>query len=317
MALIHGDVERGGTSMRKIGLIAAVLMLVSSNLMLCADIVVDYKSGECTVDLDGKGEWREAILEMRLSENSIIKTGKSGTLEIMVAGERVAIGSETTIRVSSIVENLNARDEMTWFQKLSDRFSSMMGSKDGITETKTGGVRGALEGEEEITWMGDMGEEDAGSELELGKEQYESGNYGEAISIFKKLIQGDKSSFLHGELAFYLGASLFNSVQYDEALPYLKESIRDRSAYYRESALMYYSFSCFFTGQYDKAIDGFITYREEFEDGELIPYAILMLGKSYKAVGNSHRSVAYFREIEEKYSDSEVYLDAVSELQGL
>ena len=303
--------------MRKIGLILAVLMLASSKLLLCADMVVDYKSGECSVDLEGKGEWKEATLDMRLSENSIIKTGRNGKIELIVDGERVAIGSETTIRVSSIIDNLNAREEMTWFQKFSDRFSRMMGSRDEVTETRTGGVRGALEDEEEIAWMGDTEDEYMDSEFELAREQYETGNYAEAITIFKSLIQEDQSSLHRGELAFYLGASLFNSVQYDEALPFLKESIRDRSAYYREPALMYYSFSCFFTGQYDKAIDGFITYAEEFENGDLMPYALLMLGKSYKEVGNSHRAVSYFREIEENYSDSEVYLDAVSELQGL
>ena len=303
--------------MRKIGLILAVLMLASSKLLLCADMVVDYKSGECSVDLEGTGVWKEATLDMRLSENSIIKTGRNGKIELIVDGERVAIGSETTIRVSSIIDNLNAREEMTWFQKFSDRFSRMMGSRDEVTETRTGGVRGALEEEEEVAWIGDMETEYMESEFELAREQYETGNYAEAITIFKGLIQEDQSSFHRGELAYYLGASLFNSVQYDEALPYLKESIRDRGAYYREPALMYYSFSCFFTGQYDKAIDGFITYAEEFENGDLMPYALIMLGKSYKAVGNSHRAVSYFREIEENYSDSEVYLDAVSELQGL
>ena len=303
--------------MRRAGLILAVLILASTRLTLCADIVLSFKSGECFVDVQGDGRWKRAAVDMRVHENSVIKTGKNSKVELMVDGERVAIGSETTIKVSSIMENLKARDEMSWFQKVSDRFAGMIGSRDDKTEMVILGARGDLEDEDEIARMGDGEDETVESEFQMGKEQYDTGNYAEAITIFKDLIHNDRSSSLRGELAFYLGASLFNSVQYHEALPYLRESIRDRDAYYREPALMYYSFSCFFTGQYDKAIDGFITYIEEFEDGDLMPYAILMLGKSYKAVGDSQRAVAYFREIEENYSYTEVYLDAVSELRGL
>ncbi len=303
--------------MRRAGLILAVLLLASTNLTLCADIVVSFKSGECFVDVQGDGRWKTAAVAMRVNENSIIKTGKNGKVELMVDGEKVAIGSETTTTVSSIMENLDARDKMGWFQKVSDRFTVMIGSRDDKTEMVVLGVRGELEDEDEIAWMDDGEDETVESELQMGKEQYDTGNYAEAITIFKDLMYDDQSSSLRGELAFYLGASLFNSVQYHEALPYLREAIRDQDAYYREPALMYYSFSCFFTGQYDKAIDGFITYSEEFEDGDFMPYAILMLGKSYKAVGDSQRAVAYFREIEENYSDTEVYLDAASELRGL
>ena len=303
--------------MRRAGLILAVLILASARLTLCADIVLSFKSGECFVDVQGDGRWKRAAVDMRVHENSVIKTGKNSKVELMVDGERVAIGSETTIKVSSIMENLKARDEMSWFQKVSDRFAGMIGSRDDKTEMVILGVRGDLEDEDEIARMGDGEDETVESEFQMGKEQYDTGNYAEAITIFKDLIHNDRSSSLRRELAFYLGASLFNSVQYHEALPYLREAIRDRDAYYREPALMCYSFSCFFTGQYDKAIDGFITYIEEFEDGDLMPYAILMLGKSYKAVGDSQRAVAYFREIEENYSYTEVYLDAVSELRGL
>jgi len=301
--------------MRKGVLIVTVLISISCALSISADMVISYTSGECSVDVHGTGNWVNAALHMELYEDSIVKTGSDGKIELHIEGEHVAVGSDTAVAVRSILENMQARDTMTWFGTLSDWFTHMFGSRD--QEMVSLGIRGDLEDEDEITWMGDNSDEETESDMELGKEYYGLGKYGEATTIFKGLMRTDQSSALRGELAYYLGASLFNSVQYEEAIPYLREAIKDREAYFREPALMYYSFACFFTGQYDRAIDGFITYMEEFEGGELIPYAILMLGKSYKAVGDGERALVYFREIEQNYSETEVYLDAISELRGL
>lgn len=292
------------------------MLLASAHLTLCEDIVLSFWSGDCFVDVEGEGRWIRASLDMTLHAHSVIKTGENGQAELMALGESIAIGSETVIKVSSIVENLQTRDRMSWFRKVSHRFTSTIASKDDKTESATLGVRGDLEDDEEIVWMADDEDKMVEHELRKGKEQYRAGNYAQSISIFKGLIHDDRGYSLNGELSFYLGASLFNSVQYEEALPCLREAIRDRVVYYREAALMYYSFSCFFTSQYDRAIDGFITYVEEFEEGELLPYAILMLGKSYKAVGDSQYAVLHFRDIEEHYSHTEVYHDAVRELRG-
>ena len=86
------------------------------------------------MDVRGDGRWKKAAVDMRVDESSVIKTGKNSKVELMVDGERVAIGSETVIKVSSIIENLKARDKMSWFQKVSERFASVIGSRDDKTE---------------------------------------------------------------------------------------------------------------------------------------------------------------------------------------
>jgi tetratricopeptide (TPR) repeat protein len=154
-------------------------------------------------------------------------------------------------------------------------------------------------------------------DLERCREYFEQGEYGEVARLCRSLIHRENSAVAHQEIAFYLGASLFNTLQYEEALPFLGESIGDREAFYRAPALVSYALACYFTGQYQRAIDGFITFLEEYEGGELLPYAILMLGKSYKEAGDAERALACFREIEQRYTGTEVYGDALGELQGL
>lgn len=298
--------------LKRTALILASMLLAFFRIAVCGDIAVSYCSGDCYVDIEGKGRWTKAAVDMSLNTNSLVRTGKEGQAELIVHGESVAIGSETTIEVSSIVENLQARNRVSWFQKISRRFAFTSASLEDKTESALLGVRGKPEGEGDVVWMEEHETYEQG--LLEGRAQYDEGNYAQAISIFKGLLYDKAADSLNGELSFYLGASLFNSVQYEEALPHLRDAIRDQEAYYREAALLYYSFSCYFTGQNERAIDGFITYVEEFEEGVMLPYALLMIGKSYKGTGDSQNAMLYFEEIEEHYSHTEAYDDAVQEL---
>jgi tetratricopeptide (TPR) repeat protein len=281
------------------------------------DMVILFSSGESLVDVEGNGRWRAASIQTVLTENSILKTGRDGKIEIDIGGERIALGSETVVRLSDIVNNMGERDRMSWYEKLSDQIIEIFGAQDDLADMVVPGVRGDLEEEDEISWMGE--DDNAGAEPNMRRirAHYREGEYADAITLLRSMVQGVGSSEEHGEAVFYLGASLYNSVQYEEALPYLRESIRNLDAEFREPALLYYSFACFFTGQYDRAIDGFVTYVEEFEASELIPYAVLMLGKSYKETGDGERAIERFREIEEHYEHSAVYSDARIELRGL
>ena len=296
-------------------ILIAVLIAVAP-CALCDDILLSFVSGECVVDVDGDGQYATASVGMHLHTDSVIRTGRNGQAELSYGNERIAIGSDTVIKIATIADNLMARDNVGWFQRVSRRFIPISSSLSDKTETATLGVRGDMQDEDDVVWMDEEGNGLTQQELRRAKALYEDGNYAQAISIFKRLKEGDLDHSPNGELSFYLGASLFNSVQYEEALPYLRQSIRDHDAHYREAALLYYSFTCYFTDQYDRAIDGFITYIEEFEESELLPHALLMLGKSYKAVGDSQYATMYFQDIEDHYSDTEVYEYAVQELRG-
>jgi tetratricopeptide (TPR) repeat protein len=305
-----------GSEMRIKALLAGMsLIFFVCGWSLCADMAVSYTSGDCTVDVDGTGTWVTASMSMELKEESLLRTGKDGRMEIEVHGEAVAIGSETIVSLRTFLENMESRDRLVWFDGFIERLCRMFSGAEQGLETASFGVRGDPVEGDELAWMDDSA--DLERDVEKGKEHFEQGEYGEAIGIFRLLIRDERYSSFHDQIAYYLGASLFNSLQYEEALIHLGESMGDREAYFHEAALIYYALACYLTGEYQRATDGFITFLEEFEEGELAPYAILMLGKSYKAAGDAERALSAFRDIEQHYEGTEVYDDAVAELRGL
>jgi tetratricopeptide (TPR) repeat protein len=301
--------------MRRILVGVIVLVILFCGRSLSADVVVSYASGDCSVDVQGTGTWVRAEVHLQLKEDSLLRTGSDGKMEIAIDEAIVAIGSETTVPLRSLLENMQSREQLGWFESFSERLDQMLRNRDRRQETAALGVRGKSADEEEITWMDDGA--DLEGDLKKCREYYERGEYGEVISLCRTLLRRESSAPIRHEIDYYLGAALFNSLQYEEALPFLGESIEDREVYFREPALGYYAVACFFTGEHQRAIDGFITFLEEFEGGELAPYAILMLGKSYKAMGDFEQALTCFREIEQHYAGTAVYDDAVGELQGL
>ncbi len=303
--------------MNKFLIFIFIILFVSISSFGISDIVITYKSGACMVDVKGNGKWIKAQVDMKLNTKSVIKTGKDGEIEVDINGERISIGKDTIVGVNYIMENVQEKKKMTWFSKLSNILNTVVKAEIKHAKTALMGLRGKIEDEEEIGWMGDLEEEDLYSRFKNGMELYEEQDYVQAINIFKDIIDEEELSSMRGEIAFYLGSSLFNNVQYKEALPYLQESIKNKKAYYYEVALINYSFSHYLSKNYSRAIDGFKTYIEEFREGQLEPYVLLMLGKSHKALGEKGEAKRYFAEIEKKYKDTEVYYDANQEMREL
>jgi TolA-binding protein len=282
-----------------------------------SDIVILYESGECRVDISGKGNWKDAAVDLKLNKNSVVKTGINGEIELEIEGERISIGKETEVSISGLMEKLGERKKLAWFSNFTPAVKNLIGARSSRTETAVVGVRGVSEEEEELDWMGELEEDDSTAMLENGKELYKEGEYGKAINLFKEIIDKDEVSPIRDEISFYLGSSLFHSMQYDEALLYLRQCMTRKDAYYYEIALLHYSFASYFSRDYRGAINGFESYTREFSNGTFTPYALLMLGKSHKAIGEREQAKHYFQKIQSSYKNTDIYPDAMTEMKGL
>jgi TolA-binding protein len=286
-----------------------------------SEITVTYKSGDSNVDINGSGNWQETTVNMNLQENSIIKTEKEAILEINIDGQQISVGEKTTVKISEILSNLTEIKDIGWLSNLQSVFSTKIKEGEDQTKTTLAGVRGDITEDEEIAWVDDLGdfeeEESPETIFAEAKALYRDGKYSQAFNILNELITDERLSYLKEEIAFYLGSTMCNNLQYTESLPYLEMSINESEAYYYENALMYLSFARFFSKDYSGAIVSFNSYVEQFDKGDFIPYAKLMLGKSYKELGQINKARDYFNEIELRYSDSEVYIDAVNEMSKL
>jgi TolA-binding protein len=303
--------------MRKITVLICLLLFIGVTLAALPDMLVLYSSGDCTVDLKGNGRWKAASVDMKLFQSSIVRTGHDGELELEIDGERVSIGRDTQTGISALMDKLGDRKKLAWLSNLSPVIKNLIGARSKHSETALMGVRGVAEEEEELDWMGELEEDDPAMLFENGKEHYKEGDYGKAINVLKDIIADTTVDPIRHEVAFYLGSSMFHSMQYEESISYLKESMERRDAYYYEVALLHASFAHYFTRDFEGAVDGFGSYTTEFGDGTFAPYAFLMLGKSHKALGEREQAKRCFQKIQTAYRNTEVYSDAVSELGGL
>ncbi|UCB44288.1 MAG: tetratricopeptide repeat protein [Spirochaetota bacterium] len=294
-----------------------IVLFLGSAWAGLAEVVILYESGECKVDLQGRGKWKDVAIDMKLNKNSVVRTGFDGEIELDIDGERISIGKNSEIVISGLLEKLGERKKLAWFSNLSPVIKNLIGVRSAHTETALMGVRGVAEEEEELDWMGELEEDDPRTMFESGKELYKDGDYGKAINLFKEIIDKEEVIPIKHEVSFYLGSSMFHTMQYDEALSYLKQSMERKDAYYYEIALLHYSFANYFSKDYKGAISGFSSYTQEFSDGTFAPYALLMLGKSHKAIGEKDEAKRYFQKIQTLYSNTDVYPDAMNEIKGL
>ena len=282
-----------------------------------SDTVVLYSSGDSTVDLTGDGRWKTPATDMRLADDTVVRTGSDGELEIEIDGERVSIGRDTVAVIGSLKEKLGQRKKLSWLSNLSPVIKNLVGARSKHSETALMGVRGAPSEEEGMDWMGDFEGEDPAARFENGKYLYKEGEYGKAINVFTDLLESGVTEGYSHEISFYLGSSMFHTMQYEESISYLKECMQRKDAYYYEVALLHCSFARYFIRDYEGAIQGFDSYVREFSDGTFAPYALLMLGKSHKELGERTEAREYFNRIKAGYRNTDVFMDAVNEIQEL
>ncbi len=297
--------------------VLGAFLFMSAALFGYSDTFVLYKSGDCAVDINGNGHWVRASLDMLLNAKSVVKTGPDGILEVRMDGESVVITGNTTVAIRSLGERVRAKNKITWFRGLTDAFYSMIRGHGPGSDRMVLGVRGAKQEEGEVGWIEDIDVTECQQQYDRGVELYNSGNWGEAIEIFSSLVDSEDAADMRREISFYLGSALFNNVQYEEAIPYLAESIKKPDAFYREAALIHYSLALFLTGNYSESVRISRMYVDEYATGELAPYALLIAGKSYKSLGNHSEAKKYFTRIVNEYEQAGVYEDAVEELKGM
>ncbi|RKX99108.1 MAG: hypothetical protein DRP54_07800 [Spirochaetes bacterium] len=298
--------------MNKLKIFFLVLIFSFISMIALSEISIVYVSGPCKIDLNGDENWRPAELHMQLNEHSVVKTGEGGAIELDIEGHSIAIGENTTVSLNYIMANVNKRKKVGWFKSFAGLFSRE--KSEGSTALL--GVRGAkAEGEEEeVDWLADESELESTDRLEDAISLYNEERYAEAINIFEDLYKSESSGDKKAEIAFYLGSCYFDGLQYDRASKYLEIAAKDETSQYYEEALLKYGFSEYFQGNYRNAIKSFTRYSNEFGDREIVPYIQLMIGKSYKELGEEDTARRYLRKVMEQYRESDASKEAAKEL---
>lgn len=307
--------------MRIVILLISGIMILCSPLFAFSDIIVVYTSGECSVDLEGRGAWEAADVDMQLSEQSLIRTGANGVMEIDMDGEHISIGVGRSASVRELQGKVEQKKRVGFLKGLK-KYTRQMGSGgDEYTEMSLAGVRGAPQAEAELEWFDedDFGTETAVPErrYQEGLDHFKRGEYTAAVQVFHDIAQEYGEDVFGGELAYHLGLSLFQVMRFDEAARYFESSIGDENVPFYGVALIYLSLSRYFTHDYSEAIEGFTFITKGEKTEELRPYALLMLGKCYRETGETDRAAAYFTAVKRDYGGTEFADSADTELSSL
>ena len=302
---------------KKLLVIYSIILLFTSQICI-SDIFVTYISGECKVDINGNGTWEEAVIDMKLKDTSVIKTDSAGLIEIQIDDDLFSFGQNSVVRLKDVLLRMGEKKKLGWLKTVS-KFTKIVGRGDETyVKTATAGVRGEDTGVGELEWFEEIDEEGVEQlKFQDAKSLFHDGQYAKAIPLFTELITDVEIGSFRNEISYYLGTSLFHNLQYQKALNYLAESITDKNTYYYETALIHYAITHYLLKNYAEAIISFNLYSEDFSRGKLLPFAIFMLGKCYKDLGNREKARAYFLEVSRNYKESELYKDALNEINSL
>jgi len=298
-----------------------IALFLWSAFFALSDITIVYTSGDCSVDPAGRGAWKEADVDMALSEQSLLKTGADGSVEIDMNGELISIGANRSTSVGELLGKVDRKKKIGFLRGLK-KYAGQMGSGgDEYTEIALAGVRGASQTEEELEWFDeddfDSGNADLERRYQRGLYHFGRGEYTAAIEVFSGIAEEGGDHLFNGELAYHLGLALFQVMRFDEAARYLESCLEVEGVPFYGVALMHLSVSRYVMREYPEAIDGFTHVAEGEGDGDLRPYALLMLGKCYREMGEPDRAAIYFTVVRNEYRGTEFSDAADEELQVL
>jgi TolA-binding protein len=163
--------------------------------------------------------------------------------------------------------------------------------------------------------------------FQLGKYKYRKKSYRSAIKAFEKADPGELTSYEKAEYYFMLGYSQFVRKQYEDAAKSFYQII-ERDNNYKSFANYYYAHINYLNGNYETALKGFLTLKDDKYLGPVIPYYITHIyykQKRYKDLlvvaeplfdkSTPERKAEMARLIGEAYYNTERYKEAIPYLE--
>ncbi len=304
---------------KKILFFTPMLLLLFMPFIAFSDVAILYRSGECSVDLRGNGNWEKALIDMQLMDRSVVRTGKNSSLEIDVNGDVVSIGSNKTVKIGDLFGKVQTKKKQKWLKGLKKYTMNIGGKGSGQSDTALAGVRGALADEDELEWFDEEDEEgtNLASAYQQGMDLFDNGEFTRAIDVFRNVMDAYGGDAMDGAVAFHMGVALFNVMRFNEAVGYLETGMKHSDSEFYDLALIHLALSQYLIQEYDESIEGLTAFLQKSSSEQLRPYALLMLGKNYKELGNKKEARRYFSEVTRRYQDTELAQEAGQEMQGL
>lgn len=164
--------------------------------------------------------------------------------------------------------------------------------------------------------------------FQLGKFQYRKKNYREAIKSFEEADPAELTSNEKAEYFFKLGYCYFNRKQYEQAKKQFYQII-ERDNKYKSLANYYYAHIAYLDGNYETALKGFLSLKDDEFLSPIIPYYIThiyFLQKNYTDLltvaeplyekSTPERKAEMARLIGDAYYNTDRYKEAIPYLEA-
>ncbi|MCO5280093.1 MAG: tetratricopeptide repeat protein [Chitinophagales bacterium] len=133
----------------------------------------------------------------------------------------------------------------------------------------------------------------------LGKVHFQNKKYSDAIVSLAKIKDSDLQPEQRNNYTFMLGYSYFTKKKFEEAKPYFKQLLTAEEKYFYP-ANYYYAFICFYTKDFNAALESFLKIQDSKMYAGVIPYYVAQI---YYAQQNYKKVIEY---VPTKVNDSGV-----------
>ena len=261
---------------RKIFLAAIFAAIVAVGAFAQA-FTASYLDG--TVELQTAKGWKTISIGDQVPADATIRISQSGSLELLRAKTKITLLKDGVYSMAGLVSaagtNASAGVGSTIAQKLQTL----------VTEepkaSAAGGVRGAVQGSESVTWVDESDETRTRVQDMLDKSQYK-----EAVSLLNESIKEAGTDADAGELTYLLGVAYYGAGQTAKAYRALAKVTPQTDASWYARYVILKSQVLVDTQNYRDALAILEPFISAYPTGEAAQVAWLLSGISHKGLGD-------------------------------
>lgn len=249
--------------------------------LFSTDVTVEYLDG--FLDIKDGGEWFGLFIGETITDADTIRLDENSVAELSVSGNKLTLTKPGTYVVADLLK--------ASVESRSVGIASVIGAKIRTivqepkqAQTAVMGVRGA-KSDDELEWMSG----DTAELLETGKKHLAEGEFADAVEIFEEAYDfADPSE--ETEVLFYLGFTNALMGQLRLAVEALEFVEPDPTTVFFVDLVLLKGQLLAETFAYDEAISWLEMHSSDIDDMAATQMSHLLIGVSYKGLGNGAKA---------------------------
>ncbi|MGO9308855.1 MAG: tetratricopeptide repeat protein [Spirochaetia bacterium] len=263
--------------MIKISFLAAVFAVALVVSASAQAFTVSYLDG--TVELRSAKGWTSISIGDKVPANSTIRISESGSVELLRAGAKITLLKDGTYSVASLSAAAGNGASSGVGSTVARKLQTLVTEKPQASTA--GGVRGAEQGTNSVTWVDENDETRTKVQDLLDKSRY-----AEAVTLLNDSLKDSSSDADTAEFTYLLGVAYYGAGQTAKAFRALaRVTPQPETAWYARYVILKAQVLVD-TQNYSDALDVLTPFISAYPTGEATQVAYLLEGISDKGLGD-------------------------------